>query len=132
MHWKRVGAILVVLADEMAVTILWFVVIPFFGYHLPLSIYIGIMMVLVVKDVIVIKLIWNVVIKPPEIGKEALIGKIGTAYTDIDPHGIIQIGNELWKAETLHFIKKGEKAKVINMNGLFLQVEVVHSVRNTD
>ncbi|KYK36953.1 MAG: NfeD family protein [Theionarchaea archaeon] len=127
MYWKRIGAILVVLADEMAFTILWFVVIPFFGYHLPLAIYIGVMMVLVVKDIIVIKLIWNVVVKPPEIGKEALIGKTGTASTDMDPYGIIKIGNELWKAETLHFIKKGEKVKVTDMNGLFLEVESVYT-----
>ncbi len=130
MHWKRVGAIVALLTDEMVFTLFFFAILPSFGVSLPISLYIWIMVVLVAKDIIVIKLIWNIVIKPPQTGKEALIGEIGTAHTDMDPYGIIKIGNELWKAETLNFVKKGEKVRVVDMNGLFLQVESAASDEN--
>lgn len=130
MHWKRVAAILVVLIDEMVFTLFFFGILPVFGVHLPIGVYIGVMAVLVTKDVIVIKLIWNVVIGPPQVGKEALIGKTGVAYTDMDFNGIIRIDNELWKVETVTPIKKGEEVKVIDMNGLFLVVEPVKTLED--
>lgn len=127
MEWRRIGAIGVVLIDEMAFTLLYFVVLPFFDVHLPLGIYLGVMAVLIIKDIVVIKLIWNVVVKKPEIGKESLVGKTGVAFTDLDPYGIIRIENELWNVETSIPVKKGEKVKVLNVNGLFLKVESVNN-----
>jgi membrane-bound ClpP family serine protease len=127
MHWKRLGAIGVVLTDEIVFTLFYFVLLPLFDVHLPLTIYIVVMLVLVTKDVIVVKLIWNIVIRQPQIGKEALIGKTGIAYTDMDSYGIVQIDNELWKAETAIPINKGEKVRVLKMDGLFLQVEPASS-----
>ena len=83
------------------------------------------MAVLVMKDFIVVKLIWNVIVGPPQTGKEALIGKIGVVYTDMDSSGIVRVDNELWQAETVIPLKKGEKVKVKSTNGLFIKVEPV-------
>jgi membrane-bound ClpP family serine protease len=127
MHWERVKAISVILIDEMTFTLLYFVVLPFFNIYLPLKIYLAVMAVLVGKDVIVVKLIWNIVISQPKIGKESLIGKIGAAYMDFESEGIIQIENELWKAETVEPVKKGDNVKVLTVDGLFLQVEPVRA-----
>ena len=123
MYWKRLGAILVVLLDEIAFTVFFFGVLPAFDVYLPLLLYIGVMAILVGKDIIVVKLIWNVILKPPKVGQEAMIGKIGIAYTDIDSYGVVRIDNELWKVESVAPVKKGEKVIVKNTNGLSLQVE---------
>jgi membrane-bound serine protease (ClpP class) len=123
MHVKRAAAILAVLVDEMMFTLLFFVILPVFGVHLPIGIYIGIMAILVTKDIIVIKLIWNVVVGPPLMGKEALIGKKGVTFADMDTYGFVRIDNELWKAETTVPLKKGEEVEVVDMDGLFLVVE---------
>jgi membrane-bound ClpP family serine protease len=127
MHWKRLGAIGVVLTDEIVFTLFYFALLPLFDVHLPLTVYIAVMLVLVTKDVIVVKLIWHIVISQPQIGKEALVGKTGIAYTDMDSHGIIQIDNELWKAETVIPLNKGEKVRVLKVDGLFLKVEPADS-----
>jgi membrane-bound serine protease (ClpP class) len=125
MYWKRIAAILMVLIDEMVFTVFFFGILPFFDVHLPLKVYFAVMAVLVMKDFIVVKLIWNVVVGPPQTGKEALIGKIGVVYTDMDSSGIVRVDNELWQAETVIPLKKGEKVKVKSINGLFLEVEPV-------
>ncbi len=130
MRWIHVTAIFAILSDEIIFTVAYFGVLPLFGIHLPLSLYVGIIAVLVGKDLIVVKLIWNVVIRPPQMGKETLIGKVGTAYTDIDPHGTVKIENELWKAETTNPVKRGEKVVVRSMNGLFLHVEPINNEGN--
>ena len=123
MYWKRLGALLVVLLDEIAFTVFFFGVLPAFNVYLPLLLYICVMAILVGKDIIVVKLIWNIILKPPKVGQEAMIGKIGIAYTDIDSYGIVRIDNEFWKAESVGPVKKGEKVVVKDANGLFLQVE---------
>ena len=125
MNWTRVGAILAILLDEIAFTVFFFGVLPAFDVYLPLTLYIGVMAILVAKDIIAIKFIWNIIVKQPEVGREALIGRIGIAYTDIDVYGLIRIDNELWKAETLYPVKKGEKVRITDMNGLSLLVESV-------
>ncbi|MBU7016954.1 MAG: NfeD family protein [Theionarchaea archaeon] len=125
MNWTRIGAIVAILLDEIAFTVFFFGVLPAFDVYLPLTLYIGVMVILVAKDIIAIKFIWNIIVKQPEVGREALIGKIGIAYTDIDLFGLIRIDNELWKAEASYPIKKGEKTRITDMDGLSLQVESV-------
>ncbi len=123
MSWTRVEAILALLSDEILFTLVFFQVLPLLNVRLPLSWYVGIMAVLIGKDLIIVKLIWNIIVQPPQTGKETLIGKSGTAHTDVNPQGIVRIDNELWKAESVKPIKKGEKVRVIKMDGLSLQVE---------
>ena len=114
-----------ILLDEIAFTVFFFGVLPGFDVYLPLTLYICVMSILVVKDIIAIKFIWNILDKQPEVGREALIGRTGIAYTDIDLYGLIRIDNELWKAETSIPVKKGEKVRITDMNGLSLLVESV-------
>ncbi len=125
MHWKRVGAIGVVLIDEITFTVFYFLVLPLFDVHLPLSIYGAVIGILVIKDIIVVKLIWNIVVSQPRVGKESLLGKIGVVYADFEGEGIIQIGNELWKAKTVQPVKKGERVAILSIRGLLLDVEPV-------
>ena len=61
----------------------------------------------------------------PTIGRERLIGEMGRAVTDIAPDGALQIGGARWKARTNRAtpVKAGEKARVIAIDGVTLEVE---------
>jgi len=57
-------------------------------------------------------------------GKEGMIGKIGIAETDVNKDGgKVFIEGELWNAYSEEPIKKGEKVKVVSVEGLTVKVE---------
>lgn len=60
-------------------------------------------------------------------GKEGLIGEVGRADTDIEAGttGKIFVHGEIWNATSATAIKKGEKVKVIKVEGMELVVEKV-------
>ncbi len=61
-------------------------------------------------------------------GKEALIGSIGVAVTDLKPKGEVRVLSEFWQAEALSgWIERGAKVEVTNMEGLFLIVRTVNA-----
>ena len=68
-----------------------------------------------------IKIQW----KKPLTGNETLIGKIGTARTNLNPEGNVFINGEIWQAESQHLqtIKKGQKIKAVSIEGLRLIVQ---------
>lgn len=59
-------------------------------------------------------------------GIEGLIGEKGEAITDINPEGKILIQGEIWNAYSKEPIKKGEKVKVVKVEGLTLKVEKIN------
>ena len=61
----------------------------------------------------------------PTIGRESLIGEMGTAVTDISPDGSVLIGTAKWKARTNRAtpVKAGELARVTAIDGVILEVE---------
>ncbi len=56
---------------------------------------------------------------------DAVIGAQGEAKTDIFAEGTVQVGNELWTAQSDETIPAGTKVKVIERSGL--KVKVVRS-----
>jgi len=59
-------------------------------------------------------------------GPEAMIGKTGTAVTDLKPKGEVRVMGEIWRAESLSGdIEKGEQVSVKALNGLVVMVEKV-------
>jgi len=59
-------------------------------------------------------------------GKEALVGSVGVAVTDLKPEGEIRVVGEFWQATTKEgCIKNGEKVEVVDMDGMFLVVRPV-------
>jgi membrane-bound serine protease (ClpP class) len=59
-------------------------------------------------------------------GKEALIGSMGVAVTDLNPKGEVRVVGEFWQATTQEqLIKKDEKVEVVGMEGMFLVVRSV-------
>lgn len=59
----------------------------------------------------------------PTTGKEGLVGEKGVAITRIAPEGDVKIHGEIWKAVSDQKIKKGEKIRVLSVDGLELKIE---------
>lgn len=61
--------------------------------------------------------------QPIEVGMDTLIGRTGTAQTDIDPQGSVQVAGELWTAIcNTGFLAAGEPIIVVQTEGIRLVV----------
>ena len=56
-------------------------------------------------------------------GVEAIVGRLGEALTGIEKEGQVKIGGEIWKAKSTDEIAKGDRVKVLSVDGLMLIVE---------
>jgi membrane-bound serine protease (ClpP class) len=57
---------------------------------------------------------------------ELMIGKEGTVVRDLDPAGVVQVAAEEWSAVAVRgTLRKGERVRVVKMEGLRLKVEPV-------
>jgi membrane-bound serine protease (ClpP class) len=61
--------------------------------------------------------------KKPVSGKEASLGAVGVARTDIDPVGKVFLEGELWTAHAKTPIRQGEKVRVLGMEHMRIEVE---------
>ena len=61
----------------------------------------------------------------PTIGRESLIGEAGEAAVDISPDGVVLLRGARWRARTNRAtpIKAGEPIRVVEVDGLVLEVE---------
>jgi membrane-bound serine protease (ClpP class) len=61
----------------------------------------------------------------PTIGREGMIGELGTAATDIDPDGTAIFRDAQWKARTNRAtpVKRGDVVRVVAVEGLVLEIE---------
>ena len=61
----------------------------------------------------------------PTIGREWMIGEMGTAETNVDPDGVVRVRDALWRARTNRAtpIQKGGGVRVAEIDGLVLEVE---------
>jgi len=60
-------------------------------------------------------------------GQEEMIGLIATAREDFEESGQVWARSELWRAQTSQPVAKGDKLRVVRMDGLVLQVEPLKS-----
>lgn len=60
--------------------------------------------------------------KPPVQNPDAVVGLVGEAKTDILKEGAVQVGDELWTAESAELIPLGTKVQIIRRSGLRLIV----------
>ena len=61
----------------------------------------------------------------PTIGREDLVGEMGSAEADVDPDGVVRIREALWRARTNRAtpIRAGEPVRVVSVEGIVLEVE---------
>jgi membrane-bound serine protease (ClpP class) len=63
---------------------------------------------------------------------EQLVGLEGTVLRDLDPTGVVQIASEHWTAESVRGTpRKGERIRVVQMEGLKLKVEPTEAPATT-
>lgn len=62
----------------------------------------------------------------PVTGVEGMIGSIGIAKTDLNPHGQILVQGEIWEAISQTPIRQGEAAEVTSVEGLTVKVAPSH------
>jgi membrane-bound serine protease (ClpP class) len=58
----------------------------------------------------------------PVSGREAVVGRVGVAKTDLDPQGTVLVGGEDWTAEAAEPVRAGERVRVVGVEGLRLRV----------
>jgi membrane-bound serine protease (ClpP class) len=70
-------------------------------------------------------LAWNVSraqARPQFSGAERLATEIGVADSDLAPEGLVLVQSELWKAVADAPVRRGEKVRILSVNGLELRV----------
>ncbi len=60
---------------------------------------------------------------PVSTGAQGLVGEVGTATTDLRPDGTVFVHGELWSASSPRPARKGEKVRVVRVEGLRVIVE---------
>jgi len=59
---------------------------------------------------------------------EVMAGREGTVLQDLDPIGVVQVAAEHWTASSMGGpLRKGERVRVVEMDGLRLKVEPVET-----
>ncbi len=61
----------------------------------------------------------------PTIGREWMIGQLGTAVDDIDPEGLVEVGSARWRARTNRAtpVTQGQPIRVAAIDGITLEIE---------
>lgn len=61
----------------------------------------------------------------PTIGRDGIIGEMGTAEVDVDPDGVVRVRDALWRARVNRAtpIGAGEAVRVVAVEGVILEVE---------
>ena len=62
-------------------------------------------------------------LRPPAAGVQAMVGAIVEAQEDIEAHGRVRYGGEIWNAVALSPLKRGERARIVKVEGLQVWVE---------
>jgi membrane-bound serine protease (ClpP class) len=60
--------------------------------------------------------------RPQFSGREALVGEMAIAESDIRPQGRVRVRGELWKAESDEPIERGQKVEVVGIDDLVVRV----------
>ena len=96
---------------------------PSISVHLPLSVILAVTLTTSAFFIFAISMALRTHRRKVTTGKEGIVGEIGIAVSNIDLEGEVKIHGEYWKASSNQKIKKNEKVKVIDVEGLKLIVE---------
>lgn len=122
MNLDRILKLILISADEIAVAVFLFAVLPGFGVDVPLTVSLPLLVFLLLKDVLIAPYILRGGLeKRPLTGAEALIGIDAVVVEDLDPEGIVKVGNELWRGVCINGnAKRGERVKVVGFRSNLL------------
>ena len=112
------------LFEEVILTILFFWILPQFNTHLPIWLVITIMVLYAIYYCVVSLLVAKMSARRAVVGMEVLINSKCQTITDLNPHGYVKVGAELWRACSLSGkIVNGEEVEIKNVKGLTLMVK---------
>jgi len=116
-------AILATLAEEIAILLIVLLVLPRFGFYMPLPGLIGLVAGVSVYAVISYRQASRALRKKPVAGFTTMVGIQGKVVNPLAPNGVIKIKNELWEATSAGGrIGAGEEVIVVEQAGLKLVV----------
>ena len=113
--WSTVGSILLVLGSLLLLS-------EFRVGWLPLSVgIIGVLLAMLSGMPTMVRTRFST----PTIGREWMIGEVGEVVETVDPEGVVTLRGAPWKARTNRAtpIAAGELARVVEVDGLLLEVE---------
>jgi len=61
--------------------------------------------------------------RPPVAGVQAMVGALVEAHEDIEAYGRVRYGGELWNAHAASPLKRGQRARIVKVEGLQVWVE---------
>lgn len=101
---------------------------PYFRLSLTIIIFAAI--ITIIFFIVIIGFVIRTHRKKPVTGQKGLLGMEGVARTDIAGEGMVMVRSELWQAESGGpKIKKGERVKIIGIEGMILKVKRVKQKR---
>jgi len=116
--------ILVLLLDEAVVVALVFLVLWVLGIEIPLPIIIVTALLLGAVVFIMHKAVIPSFRKKRITGSEGMIGLKCEVIEPLTPVGVVQVGNEYWKAKSVgENIAVGEEVEILALDGLKLMVK---------
>lgn len=99
--------------------------LPFLHVSTPLVVTTGIFFGIV--SGFLVRLGWQAMQQKPRMGRETLVGRIGTVKVALTPKGQVQVAGELWSAEVTPKdaapVTAGTRVRVVAVNGLRVTVE---------
>lgn len=124
MKAKSLAAALLASLDEVIAVVIIIFWLPYLGVEIPPLYAFTILVGLAIFSYLLYQVIKPVVVKPPLVGAEAMVGLTGETLTRLSPKGLVAVGGEKWRAVALEgFIGEGEKVLVVAVEGLTLKVK---------
>jgi len=121
---RILGVVFLALLDEILAVLILLFWLPHFGVEIPLFYVVVILLGLAALSYMIYVLVKPVVVRPPVIGAEAMIGLKGEALTKLNPAGLVMVGGEIWRAQALESpIERRERVMVMAVEGLTLKVK---------
>jgi membrane-bound serine protease (ClpP class) len=99
--------------------------LPTPALHLSWAVILPVTLTLVIMFGFIARLVVKAHLRKPFTGDVGLVGKIGTAETDIDGKGKVFVHGEFWDVRSQNKIAKGEAIRVTAVHDLTLDVESV-------
>jgi len=114
--WTAIGTVLFTLASSFLFA---------GGLRVPLLVLVAVLASVLLFMVAAMPAVVRTRFSTPTIGRQSMIGELGTAATDVAPDGLVTVRDAPWRARTNRAtpIRAGDAVRVAAIDGLLLEVE---------
>ena len=89
---------------------------------LPWTTALPIALVLGIGTAVIVYYLAQALRQPVVTGREAMIGSVGEAVSDLAPTGLVRLGSELWVSEASEPVSQGARVQILEVEGAKLRV----------